>query len=99
MVGAGMVALTAATMLLTGCSGGDDGAEAGATTGTLDFYTDKAAWEPDFDELNTTSKDAVDISLNTPRATPTHSSTTRSSSSRSAPTRARACSPGTPAIR
>lgn len=66
MVGAGIAALTTATLLLTGCSGGggDDEGSA-ATTGTLDFYTDKAAWEPDFDELNATSEEAVDITLNT----------------------------------
>ena len=67
---AGIAAFTTAALLLTGCSGGggnsgDNGDKAAATTGTLDFYTDKAAWEPDFDELNATSKDAVDISLNT----------------------------------
>ena len=67
MVGAGIATLTAATLLLAGCTGGGGGGgdEEGATTGTLDFYTDKAAWEPDFDELNATSEDAVDISLNT----------------------------------
>ena len=67
MVGAGIAALTTAALLLTGCSGGgsdSDDTEA-ATTGALDFYTDKAAWEPDFDELNATSEEAVDISLNT----------------------------------
>jgi multiple sugar transport system substrate-binding protein len=66
MVGAGIAAFTAATLLLTGCSGGGGGDDsAAATTGTLDFYTDKAAWEPDFDELNATSEEAVDITLNT----------------------------------
>jgi len=52
-------------MLLTACSGGSSGASAHETTGTLDFYTDKAAWEPDFDKLSATSETDVDIALNT----------------------------------
>ncbi|MCB8046051.1 extracellular solute-binding protein [Microbacterium oxydans] len=34
---------------------------------TLDFYTDKAAWKPDFESLNEVSGDAVDITLKTTR--------------------------------
>ncbi|WP_254359532.1 ABC transporter substrate-binding protein [Microbacterium hominis] len=65
MIGAGIATLAAATMLLAGCSAGNGGDEAVATTGTLDFYTDKAAWEPNFDELNAASEEDVDITLNT----------------------------------
>lgn len=60
-----VAALSVAAVLLSGCSGGGDAKDAAATTGTLNFYTDKAAWEPDFKALNTTSKEAADISLNT----------------------------------
>lgn len=63
--GLAVAAFAAATVLLAGCSGGGGGDDAGATTGTLDFYTDKAAWEPDFDELNAASSEQVDIELNT----------------------------------
>ena len=60
----GVAAALAAGLVLTACGGGG-GDDDGAKTGTLDFYTNKAAWEPDFDELNAQSKSAVDISLNT----------------------------------
>lgn len=53
----------AASLVLAACGGG--GKDDGAKTGTLDFYTNKAAWEPDFDELNSQSKSDADISLNT----------------------------------
>ncbi|WP_309105087.1 ABC transporter substrate-binding protein [Microbacterium sp.] len=53
-------------MALAGCSGGSGGSGGdGDVTGTLDFYTDKAAWKPDFESLNTTSGDDVDITLKT----------------------------------
>jgi multiple sugar transport system substrate-binding protein len=61
-----VAALAATTLLMTACSGGGGGAAGGgATTGSLAFYTDKAAWEPDFDELNKTSEAGVDITLDT----------------------------------
>ena len=63
-IGAGVAALAASALLLTACSGGG-AADSGETTGKLDFYTDKAAWEPDFDELNTASEEQADITLNT----------------------------------
>lgn len=52
----------AAGLVLAGCSGGSS---SGGDTGTLKFYTDKAAWKPQFQSLNPTSKKDVDISLNT----------------------------------
>ena len=59
----GLSAAVATSMLLAACGGG--GEDDGATTGALDFYTNKAAWEPDFDELNATSESGADITLNT----------------------------------
>lgn len=59
----GISALAAASMLLASCGGGAE--DDGATTGELDFYTNKAAWEPDFDELNAASGSGADITLNT----------------------------------
>ncbi|RRR98194.1 ABC transporter substrate-binding protein [Glycomyces terrestris] len=53
----------AASLVLASCGGG--GEDDGATTGTLDFYTNKAAWEPDFDELNAASESGADITLDT----------------------------------
>lgn len=71
-IGAGLAALAVTGLMLAGCTGGagdggkgDDGKEGGAVTGELAFATDKAAWEPDFEELNKTSGDAVDITLKT----------------------------------
>ncbi|MFD4421118.1 ABC transporter substrate-binding protein [Agromyces sp. NPDC058484] len=59
-----IAALAASGLLLSACSGGS-AADSGETTGTLDFYTNKAAWEPDFEELNATSEASVDIALGT----------------------------------
>lgn len=59
----GIAAALASCLALTACGGG--GEDDGATTGTLDFYTNKAAWEPDFDELNATSGSGADITLDT----------------------------------
>lgn len=51
---------------LVGCSGGSGGSgSSGEVTGTLDFFTDKAAWKPDFEKLNAASDPAVDITLKT----------------------------------
>ncbi|WP_314147683.1 extracellular solute-binding protein [uncultured Leifsonia sp.] len=52
----------AAALLLAGCSGNGS---SGGTTGTLKFYTDKAAWKPQFQSLNPTSQKDVKISLST----------------------------------
>ena len=62
-----LAALSVSALLLTACSGGGGGsaAAAGETTGTLNFYTDKAAWEPDIKKLNTSSGKGADITLNT----------------------------------
>ena len=49
-------------LLLAGCSGSGS---SGGSTGTLKFYTDKAAWKPQFQSLNPTSQKDVKISLNT----------------------------------
>ncbi|SDK89334.1 carbohydrate ABC transporter substrate-binding protein, CUT1 family [Glycomyces sambucus] len=58
-----IAAAAAASLVLASCGGGAE--DDGATTGTLDFYTNKAAWEPDFDELNATSESGADITLDT----------------------------------
>lgn len=55
--------LLAVSMLLAACSGG--GNAGGSATGTLKFYTDKAAWKPQFQSLNPTSQKDVKISLST----------------------------------
>lgn len=61
VIGSALAVVAASALLLSGCSASSGDSE--ATTGTLKFYTDKAAWEPNFKDLNATSKDAVDISL------------------------------------
>ncbi|RNE66758.1 ABC transporter substrate-binding protein [Cryobacterium tepidiphilum] len=60
-------ALSLSALMLTACSSGGSAAPAdgGAPTGTLNFYTDKAAWEPDFKALNASSEPGVNITLNT----------------------------------
>lgn len=60
---AGLIVAGAA---LVGCSGGSGGSgSSGEVTGTLDFFTDKAAWKPDFEKLNAASDPAADITLKT----------------------------------
>src|SRR3546814_12418042 len=54
--------LSATAFALVGCSGSSPEG-GGETTGTLKFYIDKAAWKPDFEELNSTSEEAEDITL------------------------------------
>lgn len=53
-------------LILAACGGGgsqpstdptDGGADAPAASGTVNFFTDKAAWEPSFDEMNAASGD------------------------------------------
>lgn len=56
-----IAAFVAASLLLAGCGGG----ASKATTGTLKFYTDKAAWKPQFTSLNATSQKDAKISLTT----------------------------------
>ncbi|SEE99234.1 ABC transporter substrate-binding protein [Ruania alba] len=62
---AALAVLTSAALALAACSGGSDGngndngngsADGGDTSEvTLDFFTDKAAWEPSFDDMNAAS--------------------------------------------
>jgi multiple sugar transport system substrate-binding protein len=59
-----IAAATTAGLLLAGCSNPEPAAEQ-PVTGKLDFYTNKAAWKPDFDELNKTSEPGTQITLNT----------------------------------
>lgn len=58
---------TAGALLLAACGGGDGGGGGGggedAGPTELSFYTDKAAWEPQFDELNAASGDAGQSTL------------------------------------
>lgn len=59
-----IAAIVTTGLLLAGCSGGS--ASTGhATTGTLKFYTDKAAWKPQFTSLNSTSQKDAKISITT----------------------------------
>lgn len=53
------------SLLAAGCSASTGPTEPGAVTGTLDFYTDKAAWEPDFKKLNEASESGAEITLKT----------------------------------
>jgi multiple sugar transport system substrate-binding protein len=57
-----LAAFGAMAVILAGCSGGSSN-ETQETTGTLNFYTDKAAWKPDFESLNATSESDVEIDL------------------------------------
>ncbi len=54
--------LLAASVVLAGCTGGGGGGEQ-ETTGTLDFLTNKGAWEPDFESLNELSTEQAEIDL------------------------------------
>lgn len=55
-------AVAAVSLALAGCTGGGGGGEQEAT-GTLDFLTNKGAWEPDFESLNDLSNEQVEIDL------------------------------------
>src|SRR3954454_20824690 len=57
------MAVAILAVLLAACSGGAQ--DSGATTGTLKFFTNKAAWKPNFDALNTASQSGAGISLDT----------------------------------
>lgn len=59
-----IAAIVSAGLLLTGCSGGA-APHSTSATGTLKFYTDKAAWKPQFTSLNPTSQKDVKIQLST----------------------------------
>jgi len=61
-IGAAASMLAVAALVVTGCTGGGGGGEQ-ETTGTLDFYTNKGAWEPNFEALNTLSESDVEIGL------------------------------------
>ncbi|MBS0022745.1 ABC transporter substrate-binding protein [Microbacterium paraoxydans] len=65
-IAAAAAGLLLGTVALAGCSSDSGGGDAGGeVTGTLNFYTDKAAWKPDFESLNDVSGEAVDITLKT----------------------------------
>lgn len=68
-----LATLAAGALLLAACGGDDDGTadengngtadEPVAESGTLNFYTDKAAWEPQFEEVSAASEDAIGFDL------------------------------------
>lgn len=60
---AGIGAIVAAGVLLVSCSGGGGGSSSDEVEGTLDFYLDKGAWEPDFESLNPLSEEQAGIDL------------------------------------
>ncbi|MDF2561709.1 MAG: hypothetical protein K0R99_3155, partial [Microbacterium sp.] len=61
-IAAAAAGLLLGTLALAGCSGDSGSGDADReVTGTLNFYTDKAAWKPDFESLNEVSGEAVDI--------------------------------------
>jgi len=64
-IAAAAAGLLLGSLALAGCSGDSGSGDAGEVTGTLNFYTDKAAWKPDFESLNEVSGKAVDITLKT----------------------------------
>jgi multiple sugar transport system substrate-binding protein len=65
-IAAAAAGLLLGTLALAGCSGDSGSGDADReVTGTLNFYTDKAAWKPDFESLNEVSGEAVDITLKT----------------------------------
>ena len=60
------------TMGLAACSGSDakgsdgqSGSAEGSPAGTLNFYTDKAAWKSDFEKMNVASEEAIGVDLKT----------------------------------
>ena len=64
-IAAAATGLLLGSLALAGCSGDSGSGDGGEVTGTLNFYTDKAAWKPDFESLNEVSGEAVDITLKT----------------------------------
>lgn len=57
----GLAAVSTAGLLLAGCSAGGATENGGVTT--LDFYMDKAAWEPTFDAMNEVSEPTEKLAL------------------------------------
>lgn len=55
-------AMLAAGALLAGCSGGGN-AEDAEVEGTLNYYMNKGAWEPNFEALNELSEDQIGVDL------------------------------------
>lgn len=56
--------LLAVGALLAGCTGGGNNGNSGEEVeGTLNYYMDKGAWEPDFETLNPLSEEQVGIDL------------------------------------
>ena len=55
--------IAAASLALVGCTGNGGGGGEQETTGTLNFYTNKGAWEPNFEALNTGSEADIEVSL------------------------------------
>jgi multiple sugar transport system substrate-binding protein len=59
----------ASALMLAACGGDDNGGDAdngtgeAAASGTLNFFTDKAAWEPQFDEVSDASEAAIGFDL------------------------------------
>lgn len=60
---AALGSVLAAGALLVSCSGGGGGSAEGEVEGTLDFYTNKGAWEPDFEALNPLSEEEIGVDL------------------------------------
>ncbi|HEY9408750.1 MAG TPA: extracellular solute-binding protein [Jiangellaceae bacterium] len=61
-----LAAIAASALVLAACGGGDDGSSTGddgEQSGTVNFYTDKAAWEPQFQEVSDLSADSIGLSM------------------------------------
>ncbi|RIQ32185.1 ABC transporter substrate-binding protein [Jiangella rhizosphaerae] len=60
----GVAALAASTLVLAACGGDDDGDTGGsAGSGTINFYTDKGAWEPQFLQVSDVSEGSIGLGL------------------------------------
>lgn len=61
-----LAAIAASALVLAACGGGDDGSSTGddgEQSSTVNFYTDKAAWEPQFQEVSDLSADSIGLSM------------------------------------
>lgn len=61
-----LAAIAASALVLAACGGGDDGSSTGddgEQSSTVNFYTDKAAWEPQFLEVSDLSADSIGLSM------------------------------------